>query len=87
MNNIIFKNERGFIEESESQNGIRVMVRSVRNFDGMIAHDYNEIIIDYECGLCQTWGVAGYHASYIDWLKNREAAIAYGKQLLNREEK
>lgn len=82
MSNIIFENERGFIEENESQNGIRVMVRSVRNFDGMIAHDYNETIIDYERGLCRTWGVVGYRVSHVDQLSNREAAIAYGKKLL-----
>ena len=82
MSNTIFENERGFIEESEFKNGIRVMVRSVRNFDGMIAHDYNETIIDYERGLCRTWGAVGYRVSHIEWLKDREVAIAYGKKLL-----
>ena len=82
MSNIIFENERGFIEETEFKNGIRVMVRSVRSLDGMIAHDYNETIIDYERGLCRTWTAVGYRASHIDQLANREAAIAYGKKLL-----
>ena len=82
MSNIIFENEHGFIEETEFKNGIRVMVRSARNLDGMIAHDYNETIINYERSLCRTWGAVGYRVSHIDQLSNREAAIAYGKKLL-----
>lgn len=82
MSNIIFENERGFIEETEFKNGIRVMVRSARNLDGMIDRDYNETIIDYERGLCRTWAAVGYRVSHIEWLEDREAAIAYGKKLL-----
>lgn len=80
----IYENERGFIEENKTDGFIRIMVCSPRNLDGMIAHDYNETLINYHSGLCQTWGACGYRVSYLKQLKGRENAIAYGKNLLVR---
>lgn len=81
----IYENKNGFIEENETDGFIRIMVVSSRNLDGMIAHDYNETLINYHTGLCQTWSACGYLVSYLEQLKGRKNAIAYGKKLLKDE--
>ena len=72
----------GFIMENETDGYIKIMVKSIRNFDGIMDTHYNETKINYKKGLFQEWVATGYHANYYDWCKNRNAVISHGKRML-----
>ena len=81
MENKIFSNDNGFIMENETDGYIKIMVKSVRNFDGMMDTHYNETQINYKSGLFQEWGYK-YFAKYYDWCKDRNTVISHGKRML-----
>ena len=82
MENKIFSNDNGFIMENETDVYIKIMVKSIRNFDGIMDAHYNETKINYKKGLFQEWVATGYHANYYDWCKNGNAVISHGKRML-----
>lgn len=82
MEKKIFSNDNGFIMENETDGYVKIMVKSVRNLDGMMDTHYNETRINYKSGLFQEWRARGYYASYYDWCKDRSAVISHGKRML-----
>ena len=82
MENKIFSNDNGFIMENETDGYIKIMVKSIRNFDGIMDTHYNETKINHKKRLFQEWVATGYHANYYDWCKNRNAVISHGKRML-----
>ena len=81
MEKKIFSNDNGFIMENEIDGYVKIMVKSVRNLDGMMDTHYNETRINYKDGLFQEWGYK-YFAQYYDWCKDRNAVISHGKRML-----
>ena len=82
MEREIFRNENGFITEDEENGYIKVMVKGVRNFDGVPDTYYNETRMNYKTGLFQSWRATGYNANYYDWCKDRNGVISHGKRML-----
>lgn len=81
MEKKIFSNDSGFIMENETDGCVKIMVKSVRNLDGIIDTDYKETRINYKSGLFQEWGYK-YFAQYYDWCKDRNTVISHGKRML-----
>ena len=81
MEKKIFSNDNGFIMENEIDEYIKIMVKTMRGYDGIMDTDYKEIRINYKSGLFQEWGYK-YFAEYYDWCKDRNAVISHGKRML-----
>lgn len=81
MEKKIFSNDNGFIMENETDGYVKIMVKSVRNLDGMMDAHYNETRINYKSGLFQEWGYK-YFVEYYDWCKDRNTVISHGKRML-----
>lgn len=82
----IFRNSRGFVTEDVDTGCVRIMVRSVRNYDGIVDDSYTETCINYRTGLYQYWGATGYRADYYDCYKSRASVISHAKRMLNEKE-
>ena len=78
----IFNNDNGFISENATEGYIKIMKKSVRNFDGIPDTYYNETRINYRTGLYQAWSATGYNANFYEQYKDRDSVLKYATRTL-----